>query len=98
VRPTNGDRRAIVDDVLHRLLEIVAFVAGSHRVPSDLGPHTPITTGGIELDSTAMLELILSCEAEFGITFHPRTDLTEDSLRTVGTLADSVRRALAKRA
>jgi acyl carrier protein len=86
------------DVVLDRLLAIVSFVAGSHRLPPDLGAHTPITTGGIELDSAAMLELILCCEAEFSITFDPQTDLTEEAVRTVGTLAASVRRALAKQA
>jgi acyl carrier protein len=85
------------DAVLDRLLAIVAFVAGSHRLPPDLGEHTPITTGGIELDSAALLELILACEAEFSITFDPRIHLTDDALRTIGTLASSVRRILSER-
>ena len=93
-----GQRPPIMDDVvLDRVLGIVAFIAGPHRVPEKLGPDTPITAGGVELDSTALLELILSCEVEFGITFDPAVHLTEDRLRTVGTLAESVRRALDRR-
>jgi len=86
----------MADRILEQLLGIVAFVAGEHRMPPDLGPQTAITAGGVDLDSAAVLELILSCEAEFGITFDPRADLTEEALRTVGTLAESVRRALAR--
>jgi acyl carrier protein len=86
------------DVVLDRLVTIVTFVAGSHRVPPDLGAHTPITTGGLELDSAAVLELILACEAEFSLTFDPRVHLTEEALRTLGTLATSVRAILAGRA
>jgi acyl carrier protein len=81
------------DELLERLLKIVAFVAGPHRLPSDLGAHTPISDGGLELDSTAVLELIVSCEAEFGVTLDPDTDFTEEALSTVGRLAASVRRA-----
>jgi acyl carrier protein len=85
------------DEVLKRLLEVVTFVAGAHRVPADLGAHTPIVEHGLELDSATVLELMVSCEAAFSITFDPATDFTEDAFRTVGTLAGSVRRALARR-
>ena len=85
------------DPVLERLLEVVRFVAGAHRVPADLGPHTPIVERGLDLDSAAVLELMLSCESAFGITFDPETDFAPDALRTVETLAGSVRRALAGR-
>ena len=85
------------DVVLDRLLKIVAFVAGAHRLPPDLGARTPLRAGGIELDSASMLDLIVSCEAEFSVTFDPHTDLTEEALRTVGTLAGSVRRLVASR-
>jgi len=88
---------ATQDEVLERLLEVVTFVAGAHRVPADLGPHTPLVAQGLELDSAALLELMVSCEAAFGVTFDPATDFTGDALRTVATLAGSVRRALARR-
>jgi acyl carrier protein len=83
------------DPVMTRLLEIIEYVAGAHRLPDDLGAQTPITAGGLELDSVAVLELILACETEFGITFDPRTDLTRDALGTIGSLARSVHRARA---
>ena len=86
------------DQVLERLLDVVRFVAGAHRVPADLGPHTPILERGLDLDSAAVLELMLSCESAFGITFDAGTDFTPEALRTVETLAGSIRRALARRA
>jgi len=85
------------DEVLERLLKIVAFVAGAHRLPADLGAHTPISEGGLELDSATVLELIVSCEAEFSVTLDPDTDFTEAALSTVGSLTESVRRAVAAR-
>ncbi|HUG37313.1 MAG TPA: phosphopantetheine-binding protein [Candidatus Limnocylindrales bacterium] len=84
------------DEVLERVVEVVRFVAGAHRAPADLGPHTRIVEQGLELDSAAVLELMVSCEAAFSVTFDPATDFTEDALRTVATLAESVRRALAR--
>jgi len=85
------------DPVLARLLEVVRFVAGAHRVPDDLGPHTPIVERGLDLDSAAVLELMLSCESAFGITFDAETDFAPTALRTVESLAGSIRRALARR-
>lgn len=84
------------DALLERLLKIVAFVAGAHRLPADLGAHTPIGEGGLEFDSASVLELIVSCEAEFSVTLGPDTDFTEEALSTVGRLAESVRRAAAR--
>ena len=34
-----------------------------------------------------LLEVIVACETEFGITFEPASDLLDDALRTLGTLA-----------
>jgi len=85
------------DPVLPRLLLLVEEVAGAHRLPDELGLHTVLTEGGLDLDSPAILELLLSCEIEFGITFDSRIDLTPDALRTIGSLAGSVRRACAAR-
>lgn len=81
------------DAQLKRLLEVVTFVAGAHRLPADLGAHTPISEGGLGLDSAAVLELIVSCEREFGVTLDSDTDFTAAALATVGTLGESIRRA-----
>jgi acyl carrier protein len=77
---------------------VVRFVAGAPRVPADLGPHTPIIGRGLDLDSAAVRELMLSCESAFGVTFDLETDFAPAALRTVETLAGSVLRALARRA
>jgi acyl carrier protein len=81
--------------VLARLLEVVVSVAGDRPLPADLGAHTAIAANGLELDSIAILELLLGCEVAFDITFDPVVDFSEDALRTLGTLAASVDRALA---
>ena len=91
--------RSVSDDpVLDRLRELVVFGAGDRRLPPDLGLHTAIAANGPELESVAVLELLPSCEAELGITFNPSVDFSPEALRTLGTLAASVRRALAARA
>ena len=39
-----------------------------------------------------LLQVVIACEAEFGITFEPAEDLLGDGLETLGTLADVIRR------
>ena len=76
------------DALLEALRAIVARVAGPTRAPAgDMGAETPLTEGGWWLDSVELLEVIVACETEFGITFEPARDLPDDALRTLGTLA-----------
>ena len=44
------------------------------------------------LDSIDLLQVVLACEAQFGITFEPAEDLIGNGLETLGTLADVIRR------
>ena len=71
---------------LERVQAIVTLVAGPDRSPPDAGPDTRLSDGGFWLDSVAVLEAIIACEAEFGVVFEPETDFTEQSLSTVRTL------------
>jgi hypothetical protein len=44
------------------------------------------------LDSVELLQVILACEDMFEITFEPGEDLIGDGLRSLGTLANVIRR------
>lgn len=80
------------EDAVARLLALVAHVAGPERTPPDAGPDTRLSGGGFWLDSVAMLELIVTCEERFGVTFDSEGDLTRDTLGSVGTLAAVIAR------
>jgi acyl carrier protein len=79
------------DALLDRILAIVARVVGPKRTPPpDIGAHTPLGDDGLWLDSVELLQVVIACEAEFGITFDPATDLVGGGLSTLGTLADLI--------
>ena len=78
--------------VVERLCVTVARVVGAPRVPADAGADTPLRDGGLWLDSMELLQVVIACEAEFGITFEPAEDLLGDGLETLGTLAGVIRR------
>ena len=82
------DDKAVVEG----LCVIVARVVGAPRVSADVGADTPLGDGGLWLDSMKLLQVVLACEAQFGITFKPAEDLLGDGLETLGTLADVIRR------
>jgi len=74
------------------LRAIVMRVVGAARVPADVGADTRLSDGGLWLDSIDLLQVVLACEAQFGITFRPAEDLIGNGLETLGTLADVIRR------
>jgi acyl carrier protein len=76
---------------VERVLSIVTSVAGPDRCPAGAGPDTPLADGGFWLDSVDLLETVLACEEAFGVVFDSSVDLTDDGLRTVGTLCDLIR-------
>ena len=78
--------------MLEGLCAIMARVVGAPRVPADAGADTPLSDGGLWLDSMELLQVVLACEGQFGITFKPAEDLIGDGLETLGTLADVIRR------
>jgi acyl carrier protein len=75
-----------------RVLGVVAAVAGPERMPAVTGPDTPLREGGFWLDSLGLLEVVMGCEAEFGLDFDPATDFSEAALATVGSLAAVIER------
>jgi acyl carrier protein len=76
--------------LVSRVAAVIARVVGPERTPPDAGADTPLAGGGFWLDSVALLEVIVACEAEFDVSFDPDTDLTPEALATVGSLAQLV--------
>ncbi len=79
------------DPVLERVQRVVVKTAGAARTPPDAGPDTPLGEAGFWLDSVDLVEVVVACESEFGVTFEGETDLTAESLRTVRSLAAMIR-------
>jgi len=79
----------IESSVLERVQALVVDIAGPDRTPPSVGPDTQLVNGGFWLDSVSMLEVIIACEAQFGIVFS-QTDLTRQSVATVRNLANLI--------
>lgn len=79
------------DSVLARVHRVVVRTAGATRTPPDPGPDTPLGEAGFWLDSVELVEVIVACEEEFGVTFDGETDLTPETLATVRSLAALIR-------
>ncbi len=79
------------DSTAERVQAIVTGIARPDRTPPDAGAATPLGEGGFCLDSVDILQVIVTCEEHFGIVFDAKTDLTRETLRTVGSLAAMIR-------
>ena len=83
------------DSIFERTRLIVQRVAGADRTPADVDEDTKLADG-FWLDSVEMLEVVITCETEFGIVFSESGDLDVSSLETIGSLAATIRRRLAE--
>lgn len=83
-----------MDPIRARVQAIVGGIAGGHRSPPDAGAATPLGTNGYWLDSIDVLEVVLACEKAFDVSLTDVDDLTADTLASVGTLAELIRRKL----
>ena len=81
------------DPVLDEIRALVERVAGPSRTPAHAGPETRLTEG-YWLDSVELLELLIACEAAFGIAFHDTRDFDAGALDTLGTFTHLVRSKL----
>jgi acyl carrier protein len=80
------------DRCIERVHSIVERIAGPARSVPGAGPETRLGDGGFWLDSTAMLEVVLACEEEFGIVFDWEGELSPEVLGTIRSLAEAIRR------
>ncbi len=79
----------MADNVLARLSNLISerILPGQLGIAVDSG--TPLLSSGLNLDSVAVLELIMEIETEFGVQFSD-SDLSVELFKTVGTLARAV--------
>ena len=82
------------DNITARVSEILtgAIVSNGDRPPIDI--ETPLLSSGLDLDSVAVLELILAVESEFGIEFKDE-ELSVALFDSVGALARAIEAKLA---
>lgn len=78
--------------VVDRVLSIVSAVAGPRRTPPDAGADTRLAEDGYWLESVELLEVLVACEETFNIDFDPDLDVTQETLRSIGTLAGVIQR------
>ncbi len=77
-------------DIQARLHRIAAGIAGPSRAPADPGPDTPLGEAGYWLDSIDIVEVVLSCEREFGVTFDGEAELVPQTLSSIRAFADLI--------
>ena len=77
-------------DIQARLHRIAAGIAGPSRAPADPGPDTPLGESGYWLDSIDIVEVVLACEREFGITFDGEAELAPETLGSICAFANLI--------
>ena len=82
------------DDVLERLSRLIGDRILTNGTARRLNADTPLLSFGLDLDSVAILDLIMETEKEFGVVFED-SDVSMELFKTVGTLASAIERKLA---
>jgi acyl carrier protein len=80
-------------DVLGRLSRIITETVLDHGSRRSVTAETPLLSHGLDLDSVAVLQLIMRVEVEFGVQFDEQ-DISTELFKTTGTLADAVARKM----
>lgn len=86
--------KAVSDNISARVSEILLKGIVSNGERSAIGTETPLLSAGLDLDSVAVLELILAVESEFGIEFAD-DELSVALFDSVGALARTIEEKLA---
>ena len=80
------------DPLLDGVRALVERVAGPSRIAAAARPgDAALREEGFWLDSVELLEVVVACEAEFGITFDAMRDLAREALETLGSLTELIR-------
>lgn len=80
------DREQLLDRVINVILESVNL---RHVVRAELTAETSLRTGGLELDSVDMLEVIIAIEHQFGVKVEDAS-MGEKHFRTLGAVVDFI--------
>jgi acyl carrier protein len=83
----------VKSDVLARLGRIITENILGNGSKRPVTAETPLLSYGLDLDSVAVLQLIMAVEVEFGVYFDEH-DLSVELFRTTGTLAEAVARKM----
>jgi len=83
----------VSSDVLMRLSRIIAENILGNASRRSVTAETPLLSHGLDLDSVAVLQLIMAVEVEFGVRFDEH-DISIELFRTTGTLAEAVARKM----
>ncbi len=76
------------EHTLDRLRELLLARLSLQRSPAEIDPDTPLFGLGLGLDSIDAIELLVSVEAEFGVTLESAQAMR--AMRTLGTLVDAL--------
>ena len=76
----------ILDGVLKILTDDI--LAGK-SYNGELNADTPLLSSGVNLDSVAVLQLVVSIEDQFGVKFKD-TDMSVDLFKSIGTLSKAI--------
>ncbi|HEX2880514.1 MAG TPA: phosphopantetheine-binding protein [Polyangiaceae bacterium] len=82
----HSTREQMLDQVINVILESVNL---RHVVRADLTADTSLRTGGLELDSVDMLEVIIAIEHQFGVKVEDAA-AGEKHFRSLGAVADFI--------
>ncbi len=82
----HGNREQLLDRVINVILESVNL---RHVARTDLSAETSLRTGGLELDSVDMLEVIIAIEHQFGVKVEDAAT-GERHFRTLGGVVDFI--------
>ncbi len=82
-------REAGHDSVIVERLKALALQLDRNLSPEDLDPEAPLLAGGLDLDSIALLELIVSVEEAYGFQFD-EAELCMEAFGSLGRIARTV--------
>ena len=76
--------------LLNQVVEIIFSALNLRHIDrSTVGPETPITKGGLNLDSIDILELVVQFEKKFNFKFQEGETYTQH-FRNIGTLTEFI--------
>lgn len=78
--------RDTVNEVINTIVNAVNL---QHVDKTTIGVNTPLTQGGLELDSVDILEVIVALEQRFGVKVRD-AETGKKYFRTIGTVAEFI--------
>ena len=78
-----------MSNTLSSLQVLVSEELGFTCDPASLDPQASLFEGGLNVDSIAIVELIVKIEEQFGVRFED-FDLVPETFATLGALADKI--------